>query len=105
MDVVPDRLAGRHTSAVVIGLVPAKWLLVLLLTAEAAIVFWFSGDRVTAAFLGLAALWFAADATLFWRDRLYRTWQMRLFLLGWNAVALLSMPLVWRSAALTGVVR
>lgn len=105
MDVVPDRLASRQTSAVEIGIVKAKLLLVVLMAVEALIVLRFSNDRLISAFLALAALWFTADATLLWRDRLYETWQMRLFLLGWNALALLSMPLVWRSAALTGAVR
>jgi len=58
-----------------------------------------------AAFLAAAAAWFLADATLLWRERLYETAQMRLFLLGWNAVALASMPLVWWSGALTRIVR
>ena len=68
--------------------------------SEAALVTWFSGANIMAAFLGLAGLWFVADATLLWRDRLYRTWQMRLFLLGWNLIALATMPIVWRSAVL-----
>ena len=101
MDVVPDRLAGRRTSATVIGVIPAKCLLLLLLATEAALVFASTGDLFLSAFLGLAALWFAADVAFLWRDRLYATWQMRIFLLGWNAVALLSLPFVWRSAALT----
>ena len=103
MDAVPDRLAGRHTTAAAIGIVRAKLLLVLLLAAEAFLVGWFSADYMLAGFLIVAALWFALDASLLWRDQLYCTWQMRLFLLGWNAVALLSMPIVWRSGALTAI--
>jgi 4-hydroxybenzoate polyprenyltransferase len=105
MDVVPDRIAGRRTSAGQIGIVRAKWLLTGLLTSEAVIVGWFFGDQFLAAFLALAALWFIADATLLWRDAVYRTWQMRLFLLGWNAIALASLPIVWRSGALTRALR
>ena len=101
MDVAPDCVAGRKTTAVAIGIVRAKLLLGLLLAGEAFLVGWFSADHLLAGFLILAALWFILDATLLWRDQLYRTWQMRLFLLGWNAVALLSMPIVWRNGALT----
>ncbi len=101
MDVVPDRLAGRNTTAAAIGIVPAKFLLVLLLASEAGLVCWSSADYLLGIFLLGAAVWFILDATLLWRDQVYRTWQMRLFLLGWNAVALLSIPLVWRSGALT----
>jgi 4-hydroxybenzoate polyprenyltransferase len=105
MDLVPDRLADRPTSAGKMGIVRAKWLLVCFLTSEALLVSWFSADRLVAAFLTLAALWFVADATLLWRDAPYRTWQMRLFLLGWNVVALVSMPYVWWSAALARTIR
>jgi 4-hydroxybenzoate polyprenyltransferase len=101
MDVVPDRLANRRTSAVQIGIVQAKLLLVLFMASEAIIVGWFSADKLMAAFLALSAAWFAADALLIWRDRLYETWQMRLFLLGWNVIALVTMPIVWWSAGLT----
>jgi 4-hydroxybenzoate polyprenyltransferase len=101
MDVVPDRAAGRRTTAVVLGIVPSKLLLVGFLAVEAALVGWYSAALTMATFLAAAALWFLADATLLWRDRLYETAQMRAFLLGWNAVALASMPLVWWSAALT----
>ena len=105
MDVVPDRAAGRRTTAVVLGIVLSKLLLVGFLVVEAALVGWYSADLAMAAFLAAAAAWFLADATLLWRERLYETAQMRLFLLGWNAVALASMPLVWWSGALTRIVR
>ncbi|MDQ2868648.1 MAG: hypothetical protein M3R59_09610 [Verrucomicrobiota bacterium] len=101
MDVVPDRLAGRRTTAGEIGIVHAKFLLAICLAIEAIIVGWFSAEKLLAGFLALAACWFVADATLLWRDRLYETWQMRLFLLGWNVIALATMPLVWWSGGLT----
>jgi 4-hydroxybenzoate polyprenyltransferase len=103
MDVVPDRAAGRRTTAVCIGIVRAKFLVVAFMLAEAALVGWFSADLFMGAFLLLSAGWFLLDATCLWRDRLYTNGQMRCFLLGWNAVALLSLPLVWWSAALTRV--
>jgi 4-hydroxybenzoate polyprenyltransferase len=105
MDVVPDRAAGRHTTATVIGIVPAKLLLVGFLAVEAMLVAWASAAFAMTAFLAIAALWFLVDATLLWRERLYTTAQMRLFLLGWNAVALASMPFVWWSGALTRLTR
>lgn len=101
MDIVPDRLAGRRTTAGEIGIVRAKFLLAIILTSEAAIVAGFTADKLMAVFLALAAVWFVADATILWRDRLYETWQMRLFLLGWNVIALATMPIVWWNAGLT----
>jgi hypothetical protein len=35
-----------------------------------------------------------------WRDRPYSLIQMRVFMLGWNAIALASIPWVWRTATL-----
>jgi 4-hydroxybenzoate polyprenyltransferase len=105
MDVVPDRASGRRTTAVNIGIVPSKLLLVAFLLIEAALVGWQSADWLMAAFSLMAAAWFVADAAFLWRDRIYSTSQMRLFLLGWNAVALITMPIVWWSGALTAAVR
>lgn len=105
MDVLPDRLAGRRTTAAAIGIAPAKWLLVALLLVEAALVWWFSADWLMLLFSLGAAGWFILDVALLWRGRIYAVWQMRLFLLGWNAVALVTMPIVWYSAALTRMVR
>ncbi|HVE16283.1 MAG TPA: hypothetical protein VNB29_06075, partial [Chthoniobacterales bacterium] len=88
-----------------IGIVRSKLLLVVFMVLEAALVSWFSADRLMTAFSLVAAIWFLADATLLWRERLYDTCQMRGFLLGWNVVALVTMPLVWWSGALTRIVR
>jgi 4-hydroxybenzoate polyprenyltransferase len=104
MDVVPDRESGRHTTAVNIGIVRSKLLLVVFLVLEAALVGWFSADWLMTSFSLVAAIWFLADATLLWRERLYDTGQMRVFLLGWNVVALVTMPLVWWSGTLTRLV-
>jgi len=105
MDVVPRREAGRRTTAVIIGIVPSKYLLVVFLVAEGVLVAWASHAWMMVAFSFAAAAWFLADAALLWRDRLYSTAQMRLFLIGWNVVALVTMPLVWWSSALTHMVR
>jgi len=101
MDIVPDRLTGRNTTATVLGSVPVKAIIATFLLAESALVFGFFGDRLIAGFLMLSALWFVLDATVIWRDRLYRPAEMRVFLLGWNALAVLTMPYVWLTATLT----
>ncbi|MGC3992277.1 MAG: UbiA family prenyltransferase [Chthoniobacteraceae bacterium] len=105
MDVVPDRASGRRTTAVCTGIVRAKYLLAAMLLVEAMLAAWYPQDWKMAACFVLGAGWFLADALVLWRDRLYTTGQMRLFLLGWNAVALLTMPLVWWSATLTRSLR
>ena len=45
MDVEPDRLAGRRTTATTIGAVPAKALIAALLAAEGVLVCWVSATR------------------------------------------------------------
>lgn len=100
MDYEPDRAVGRRTTAVTIGKVPAKSLMVLLLGLEAALVWRCTGDVGLTAFLAGGALFFAADVAFLWRERAYAPWQMRLFFLGWNATALLSIPWVWQGARL-----
>lgn len=100
MDREPDCAVGRQTTAVVIGLRPAKMLIVVLLAGESLLVWQAARDPWIAAFLAGGALFFTADAAVLWRTRPYAPWQMRVFFLGWNAAALLSIPWVWRSASL-----
>ncbi len=100
MDLEPDRSVGRRTTAVVIGILPAKALMISLLVVEALLIWQAASDPRMAAFLAGGAFFFATDASFLWRDRPYAPWQMRLFFLGWNVAALLSIPWVWRSAAL-----
>jgi hypothetical protein len=73
---------------------------VALLTAEAVLVWNAARDPWIAAALGGGALFFIADAAVLWRERPYAPWQMRLFFLGWNAVAVLSIPWMWKTATL-----
>jgi len=101
MDIEPDRLSGRKTSATVIGRVPAKFLIAGFLGVEALLVQMYFHDFVITGFLALGALWFVLDATLLWRARAYRPKEMRLFLLGWNIAALLGIFLNWTQSTLT----
>jgi 4-hydroxybenzoate polyprenyltransferase len=99
MDLEPDRAVGRRTTAVTIGVIPAKVMMVAFLALEA-LLMWrvLHAPWIASAFAG-GALLFAADALFLWRDRPYASWQMRLFFLGWNAAALLSIPWVWSTAS------
>ena len=101
MDIVPDRLTGRLTTASLIGVVPAKLLIALLLAVEGGIVLRCFGDRWIAAFLGASCAWFVLDAAVLWRDRLYQPMEMRAFLLGWNVAAIATIPWIWTTATLT----
>lgn len=100
MDIEPDRLGGRRTTATVIGRVPAKLLISAMLAAESLLIFANYQDRWISGALALGAAWFLADALLLWRGRSYSLAEMRLFLLAWNGIAIASMGWVWSTASL-----
>lgn len=100
MDIEPDRLAGRKTTATCIGAVPSKLLIAAFLAAETAIVYVFFRDAVIAGFLAIGAIWFLLDASLLWRNRPYSPSEMRLFMWGWNAAALLGIFWNWSHSSL-----
>ena len=100
MDLEPDHRAGRRTLAGVLRARPAKWLLIAFLAAEAVLIWTRARDPWLAAFLAASAVWFTLDVMLLWRDRPYSPGAMRLLFLGWNAVALGSIPWVWHTASL-----
>jgi 4-hydroxybenzoate polyprenyltransferase len=101
MDIEPDRLSGRRTTATIIGVVPSKLLIAFFLVMEGELIYFCFHDRWITGFLAFGALWFLLDATVVWRDRLYSVMQMKCFMLGWNFIALASMGWVWATASLT----
>ncbi len=101
MDIEPDRLSGRRTTATVIGRVRAKFLIAVFLCVETVLVQFYFRDWIITSFLTIGAIWFLADATLLWKDRAYSPKQMRLFLWGWNAAAVLGMFWNWGHSTLT----
>lgn len=105
MDIEPDKISGRQTTATLIGAVPSKLLIAGTLCVESALVYFYFGDRVIAGFLGVGAAWFVADATLVWRSRAYSPPEMKLFMWGWNATALAGIFWSWSQASLTSVSR
>jgi len=90
MDIEPDRLSGRSTTATLIGRVPAKLFIAVLLTIEAALICVYFRDWIIVGFLAIGAFWFVLDAAVLWKNRPYRPEEMRLFLWGWNIAALLA---------------
>ncbi len=101
MDIVPDRLSDRRTTATQIGAIRAKFLIAAFLFIEGVLVHHFFRDAVITGFLAAGALWFVLDATVFWKDRAYTPPQMRLFMWAWNPAALLGMYWNWSTASLT----
>lgn len=103
MDIEPDRLSGRRTTATVIGRVASKIVLALLLSVETVLVYLYFQDRIVAGFLALGVLWFLIDAGIVWRNRAYSPFEMRLFMWGWNAAAILGIFWNWRSHSFTSI--
>jgi 4-hydroxybenzoate polyprenyltransferase len=104
MDIEPDRLSGRRTTATLIGRVRAKFLIAAFMCIETALVWINFRDWIIAGFLVLGALWFLLDATSLWRNRAYTPKQMRLFLWGWNVAALLGIFWNWTHGTLLHIV-
>jgi 4-hydroxybenzoate polyprenyltransferase len=94
MDVVPDTIAGRRTTAVCIGVRNSKALLACFLLTESLILYLRFNSPIAALFLGGAGLAFVYDA-LIRKDKLPNIGQMKFLLLSWNAVALASMWWIW----------
>ena len=100
MDIEPDRLSGRRTTATIIGVIPSKFLIAGMLAFEALLIFTYFHDIWISGALAFGALWFLLDASVLWRGDSYSLAQMRIFMLAWNAIALGSMGWVWSTASL-----
>jgi 4-hydroxybenzoate polyprenyltransferase len=103
MDIEPDTLSARRTTATLIGRVPAKLFIGGLLCVEAALVYSCFRDPVITGFLALGAVWFLLDATVVWKNRAYRPTEMRMFMCGWNLTAFLGMFWNWSHHSLLAV--
>jgi 4-hydroxybenzoate polyprenyltransferase len=103
MDIEPDRLSGRTTTATLIGRVPAKVLIAGFLCVETTLVYFFFHDLIITGFLAIGMVWFVLDATALWKSRAYTPTEMRLFLWGWNIAALMGISWNWSQGTLTHV--
>ncbi len=98
MDIAPDRLSGRRTTATQVGAVPAKRLIAVLLGIESLLVYTFFGDAVIAGFLGAGAVWFVVDAHFLWKNHAYTPTEMRIFMWAWNAASVAGIYWNWAKA-------
>jgi len=94
MDIDQDEEAGRRSTAVAIGMRPAKWLLVTMMLIEAGIAWTFFTGWYVALFMFAGAVYFILDI-FFGPDR-YPIWFTKLFFIGWNLVVLATMHFIWR---------
>ncbi len=93
MDIEPDILSNKKTTATLIGRKKSKYLMISLLLGEAYILsIWFN-DFILAGFLGLFSIWLLFDVLIFFKDKPYTLKQMKFFGIAMNLIAFGSM--VW----------
>ena len=94
MDVDEDKQAGRHSTAIVMGIRPAKLLLVAIMLVESVIAFSYFRFSVVAWFMAVGAAFFLVDAVF--GPKRYPINFMKVFFVGWNLVVIATMYFVWR---------
>jgi len=95
MDIVPDRAAGRQTTATVLGTRRTKWLIIGVVAAEVALLAGPLDDRYFAGALGVFWVWLLFDQVVLFREKAYSVGLMKLFGVLANVCAVLSMGWVW----------
>lgn len=94
MDIDEDEKAGRKSTAVVIGVVPSKLLLVTIMVTLTLIAYRYFQVPVVAIFMAAGAMFFFLDTCF--GPRRYPVWFSASFFIAWNLVVLTSMHFVWR---------
>lgn len=94
MDIDEDRNAGRRSTAILIGITKAKFLLVAIMLIEAAIAYQYFRFAFVSLFMIAGATFFLADAI--WGPRRYPIAFTKAFFIAWNIVVIATMYFVWR---------
>ncbi len=100
MDIIPDRAAGRKTTATVIGIIKTKWLIIGIVVVEVSLLFFIFKDFVFGGMLALGLIWLLLDLLFIYKNKRYTLFQMKLFGVMSNLVAIASMAYVWWSGCL-----
>lgn len=100
MDIVPDRTAGRKTTATVIGIIKTKWLIIGIVVIEVSLLFFVFKDFIFGGMLALGLIWLFLDLLFIYKNQRYTLFQMKLFGIISNLVAVASMAYVWWSGCL-----
>lgn len=100
MDVTPDRAAGRQTTATALGVEATKSLIIALVAAEVALMMGVFQEPVFGGALAAFLAWLLLDRFVIFRGRGYSLAQMKLFGLGANTMAALTMAWAWWTGCL-----
>ncbi|HDZ05188.1 hypothetical protein LCGC14_0082530 [marine sediment metagenome] len=103
MDIEPDLVSGKRTTATLVGRKNSKLLMLLILVCESILVWYWFNDIVLASFLTLFSAFLILDIFVLFKDRPYTLPQMKLFGYLINLSALVSMMWVLYSGNLLEV--
>lgn len=91
MDIEPDTLANKKTTATLIGRKNTKFIMLGILLLEVYLLsVWFQ-DYVLSGFLGIFSAWLVLDIFIFFKDKPYTLAQMKFFGIAMNLCAIASM--------------
>ena len=100
MDVEPDKASGRKTTATKIGVKKTKLLIIGIVLLEVLLLFFVFEDYIFGGMLALGLVWLLLDLFIIFKTKQYTLTQMKLFGVGSNGIAFLSMAYVWYSGCL-----
>ena len=100
MDYFPDKAAGRTTSVVRLGVTLSKVLIIFLVGAEAALLWFVFADPWLAGFLLIAVLWLLLDVLVLFREEEYTPLQFRLLGVFMNLSGYVSISYLWIAGGL-----
>lgn len=103
MDIVPDRKAGRKTTGTVLGARKTKLLIIGIVVLEVALLFTIYEEYIFGGLLAMGLIWLLLDVFVIYKEKQYSVFEMKLFALGSNVIAALSMGYVWWSGCLLQV--
>lgn len=97
MDIEPDSEVGRRTTAVTLGRMNSKYLILGIVLIESLMMGFVFGDWVFAGGLAIFFLWLLFDAFILFKAQNYTMTQFRLFGVGSNIMALISMIYIFKT--------
>jgi len=100
MDIDPDRLAKRRTTATMLGRVKTKLLIMAIVVLEVLLLFVVYEDYIFGGMLLMGFIWLIIDLFFLFKSQTYTLGQMKLFAFGSNVLAVASMIYVWVTGVL-----
>lgn len=100
MDIEPDIISGKKTTATLLGRIKTKWIMFSILLIETFLLIYWFNDYILSGFLALFSVWLLLDILVFFKEKPYSVKQMKLFGFAMNICAFLSMAWILYSGKL-----